>query len=72
MEKIINYIDGELREPVSGSYLENIEPATGEPYSLLADSDRQDVELAVEAAKKAFPLWSKTSKDDRSEILYSI
>ena len=72
MEKIINYIDGELREPVSGIYLENIEPATGEPYSLLADSDRQDVELAVEAAKKAFPLWSKTSKDDRSEILYRI
>ena len=61
-----------MREPVSGSYLENIEPATGEPYSLLADSDRQDVELAVEAAKKAFPLWSKTSKDDRSEILYRI
>ena len=72
MEKILNYIDGELRETVSSSYLENIEPATGEPYSLLADSDRQDVELAVEAAKKAFPLWSTTSKDERSEILYCI
>ena len=72
MEKILNYIDGDLKETLSGGYLENIEPATGEVYSLLADSDKEDIDLAVEAAKKAFPSWSKTSKDKRSEVLYRI
>jgi len=58
---IRNFIDGEFVEPVSGNYLDNIEPATGKPYSQVADSDSRDVELAVTAAEKAFAAWSKTS-----------
>ncbi len=41
-------------EPLSGRYFDNIEPATGKPYSQVADSDTRDVELAVAAAEKAF------------------
>ncbi len=55
MLKIENYIGGELSAPASGEYLDNFNPATGEVYSLIPDSDERDVEKAVEAAKKAFP-----------------
>ena len=72
MEKILNYINGELRDPLGGGYMENIEPATGKPYSLLADSDDKDVELAVNAAKNAYSSWRKTPKDERSAILYRV
>jgi aminomuconate-semialdehyde/2-hydroxymuconate-6-semialdehyde dehydrogenase len=72
MEKILNYIGGKLQEPVSGNYLDNVEPATGQVYSLIPDSNKEDVELAVQAAKQAFPSWSKTTKDERSVILYRI
>jgi aminomuconate-semialdehyde/2-hydroxymuconate-6-semialdehyde dehydrogenase len=58
MLKIENYIGGELVAPVSGKYLDNYNPATGEAYSLIPDSDEKDVEAAVEAAKKVFPVWS--------------
>jgi aminomuconate-semialdehyde/2-hydroxymuconate-6-semialdehyde dehydrogenase len=69
MLKIENYIDGKLVAPVSGEYLDNFNPATAEVYSLIPDSDERDVQLAVEAAKRAFPAWSKTSHDERFEIL---
>ncbi len=69
MQKIENYIGGKLVAPVSGEYLDNFNPAIGEIYSLIPDSDERDVEKAVEAAKQAFPLWSKTSNEERFEIL---
>lgn len=72
MEKILNYIDGELVSPVSSQFLNNVEPATSKVYSLIPDSNSEDVELAVQAATKAFPSWSKTSKDERSAILNRI
>ncbi len=69
MTNIENYIDGKLVAPISGKYLDNFNPARGEVYSLIPDSDERDVELAVEAAKSAFPIWSKTTPDQRFEIL---
>jgi aminomuconate-semialdehyde/2-hydroxymuconate-6-semialdehyde dehydrogenase len=70
--KIRNFIDGKFVEPIGGKYLENIEPATGQPYSLVPDSEARDVELAVTAAEKAFPAWSKTPAADRSRVLLRI
>ncbi|HEY0427358.1 MAG TPA: aldehyde dehydrogenase [Pyrinomonadaceae bacterium] len=69
MLKIENYIGGELVKPVSGAYLDNFNPATGEVYSLIPDSDETDVEAAVEAAKKAFPTWSRLSAEARHDCL---
>ena len=72
LPRISNFIDGEFRAPVSGRYLDDIEPATGKPYSLVPDSDAADVEAAVSAAEKAFPAWSRTPATDRSGILLRI
>lgn len=72
MQKIENYIDGKLIAPISGEYLDNFNPATAEIYSLIPDSDERDVQLAVEAARRAFPMWSKTSHDERFEILMQL
>lgn len=69
MQKIENYIGGELVAPHSDSYLDNFEPATGEVYSQIPDSDELDVERAVEAAKAAFPAWSMTPAEERFTIL---
>src|SRR5438128_8883103 len=69
---IQNFIDGQFIEPIGGRYLDNIEPATGKPYSQVADSDARDVDLAVAAAEKAFVEWSKTAAAERSKILLRI
>ncbi len=72
MEKLQNYINGELVSPASGNYFDNYEPATGKVYSLIPDSDLDDVNKATIAAKEAFPIWSKMSIQERSAILLRI
>ncbi len=69
MQTIGNYINGELVPPVSGEFLDNVEPATGHVYSRVPDSDVRDVERAVAAAAEAFEAWSRTPAERRSEIL---
>jgi aminomuconate-semialdehyde/2-hydroxymuconate-6-semialdehyde dehydrogenase len=72
MEKIQNYINGQYIVPNQGNYIDNYEPATGKVYSLIPDSDESDVQMAVDAAEKAFPIWSKMSIDERSAILIKV
>lgn len=69
MEKLKNYIDGRFCEPVNGTYIDNYEPATGKVYCQIPNSDEADVLNAVEAAEKAFPIWSQMSNEERSAIL---
>ena len=72
MESIYNYIDGNLVAPDSGKYLNNYNPSSGEVYSLIPDSNDNDINNAVSAAKEAFKTWSKTTKQYRSDILIKI
>lgn len=72
MEKILNYINGELVEPVNGNYFNNYNPSNGTAYSLIPDSEKADIDHAVASAKKAFKTWSKTSKQERSDILMKL
>jgi aminomuconate-semialdehyde/2-hydroxymuconate-6-semialdehyde dehydrogenase len=72
MQKILNYINGELVEPSSKQYIDNINPATGAAYSLCPDSDERDVELAYQAAEAAFEKWSNLPSDSRSKILLKL
>ncbi|AUC85110.1 2-hydroxymuconic semialdehyde dehydrogenase [Polaribacter sp. ALD11] len=70
--KIKNYINGELVAPEAGKYLDNYNPANGEVYSQIPSSTKEDVEKAYEAAAIAFPKWSETTLEERSEILSKI
>lgn len=72
MIQIKNYINGELVAPVSGKYLGNIRPATGKVFSEVPDSGKEDVELAVKAAREAFPAWSNLPAQKRYECLIRI
>jgi aminomuconate-semialdehyde/2-hydroxymuconate-6-semialdehyde dehydrogenase len=72
MLSIQNYINGKYVSPVGGQYFENYNPARGSVYSTVPDSDEHDVELAVQAAEAAFPIWSKTPVEKRSEIMLKI
>ena len=69
MIQLLNYINGQLVESQSKQFLENESPVDGKVFSLIPDSDHKDVAIAVDAAKKAFPLWSKLSKQERHDHL---
>ena len=72
MDKILNYINGEVLPPVSGKYIDNYDPSTGEVNSVLPDSDSRDIDAAVEAAERAFPKWSTQSAEQRSRLLFRL
>ena len=72
MDIIQNYIKGELQPPASNQYLENYNPAEGKVYAQIPDSDAQDVHLAVEAATEAFPGWSRSPAEKRSDFLLKL
>lgn len=67
--KLLNYIGGVMAEPISGKYLDNYNPAIGEVYSQIPDSDDRDVHMAVAAAQAAFPAWAATPTEARHDIM---
>lgn len=52
-----------------GSTLDVINPATGEVFAQCARAGAEHIDLAVEAAYKAFPAWSATPQAERRELL---
>jgi aminomuconate-semialdehyde/2-hydroxymuconate-6-semialdehyde dehydrogenase len=72
MERILNYIGGSLVPPRSGRFLDNVNPATGQVYSHIPDSDASDVAEAVAAAQQAFPDWAAAVPEVRFRILNRI
>ena len=67
-----NFIGGNFIGPLSGNFIDNINPATGAVYGQIPDSNSKDVEVAVMAAKKAFPAWSILPVEKRFIILKKI
>src|SRR5436305_13609976 len=67
--RIQTVIAGQFTERTGRKYLDNIEPATGKPYSHVADSDARDVDAAAAGAEKAFVDWSKKPAVERSKLL---
>jgi aminomuconate-semialdehyde/2-hydroxymuconate-6-semialdehyde dehydrogenase len=67
-----NYTGGNFVAPGTGNYIDNINPATGALFSYVPDSNEQDIQMAVDAAKHAFIQWSRTSAEERFLILNRI
>ena len=72
MKSIKNYINGKLIEPSTGKYIDNHNPATGQVYSLIPDSDEHDVDMAIQAAKDAFSSWASLTANQRADWLEKI
>jgi len=62
-----NTIDGKLSSTQETRH--GINPATGKPNAEVPVATEQDVDAAVDAAKKAFKTWSKTPYAERQKAL---
>ena len=66
-------IGGKWVESVSGKTFETINPATEEPIVKVYEADKEDIELAVKAARKAFEGdWKKVTPYQRQQMLYRL
>ena len=66
------YIDGDWVDPIGSDTIDVINPATEEAIATIALGNAEDVDRAVAAAKKAFETFSRTSREERIELLGKI
>jgi betaine-aldehyde dehydrogenase len=69
---IQNFIDGEFVDPVDGQTEPVLNPATGEAIAQAPLSSAEDVERAVQAARRAFPGWSTSTPGERALALLKL
>jgi aminomuconate-semialdehyde/2-hydroxymuconate-6-semialdehyde dehydrogenase len=72
MHRILNYIGGTFHEPRSGQYIDNVDPSRGTKYGEIPNSNKEDINNAVEAAKEAFESWSSLRGAERFSWLMKL
>lgn len=65
----VNFIDGQSTPCIDGRQFDNVNPATGAVQGVIARGSRDDIDVAVRSAKKAFPAWSRMAPRERMQIL---
>jgi phenylacetaldehyde dehydrogenase len=67
-------IDGKWVNAASGKTFPTYNPATGEVLTQVAEGDRQDIDAAVLAARKAFDSgpWSQMTPSDRGKLIWKL
>ena len=68
------YIDGKWVDAASGKSFETMDPYTGEPWALIPECDKSDVDRAVEAAYRAFETgpWPQMTPSARGKAMRRI
>jgi hypothetical protein len=68
------FIDGKWRPSVSGKTFATLNPATEEVICQIAEGDKEDIDLAVQAARRAFDQgpWSRMDARDRGKLMYRL
>jgi betaine-aldehyde dehydrogenase len=70
--KLQNFIDGELVDPAEGATEDVLNPATAEAIAEAPLSTAEDVDRAVQAAKRAFDGWADATPGERSLALLKL
>src|SRR5258706_8358589 len=67
-------IDGKWVNAASGKTFPTYNPATGEILAQVAEGDRQDIDAAVKAARKAFDSgpWSRLTASERGKLVWKL
>ena len=71
-DKLDFYIDGKWVRSESNELIEIINPANEEIIGHVTAGTKEDIDLAVNAASKAFKTYSESSKDDRIELINNV
>ena len=66
------YIDGRMQAPLTGEYFSSQSPATGEHLAEISQAGQDDVDAAVNAARRAQPSWEALGGSGRARYLYAL
>ena len=71
-ERLHNFVDGGPVEAKDGRTTAVVDPSTGEVYAEAPLSGPEDVDLAYQAAARAFESWRDTTPSERSRMLLKL
>jgi aldehyde dehydrogenase (NAD+) len=66
------YIDGQWVDPVRPNTLDVDNPRTEQASGKVSIGSSADVDVAVQAARRAFASWSQTSREERLDVLQAV
>jgi aldehyde dehydrogenase (NAD+) len=66
------YIDGKWQRPLATATLDVVDPATERAFTSIAAGNAADVDRAVGAARRAFPAYAATTREERIALLERI
>jgi aldehyde dehydrogenase (NAD+) len=69
---VLNWIDGKECQAISGETFVKLSPVSGEEICRVARSKTEDVQKAVEVARKAQPAWADSTPVSRGDLLHDI
>jgi 1-pyrroline dehydrogenase len=67
-----NFIGGGWVDAAGGETMEVVNPSTGDVIAEVPNASAEDVDRAVQAAKKALPEWLETTPGERGELLLKL
>src|SRR5438132_13942999 len=67
-----NLVGGEWVDAAGGETMEVLNPATGDTIAEVPRASAEDVDRAVQAAKRALPEWLETTPGERAELLLKL
>lgn len=69
---ILNWIDGKECEAISGDTFGKLSPVSGKELGRVARSRVEDVQKAIQVARRAQPAWADSTPVSRGDLLYDI
>ncbi|HIC08050.1 MAG TPA: aldehyde dehydrogenase family protein, partial [Candidatus Lambdaproteobacteria bacterium] len=66
------FINGKWCKAKSGKVFSTDNPANGKKLASISEAGKSDVDSAVSAAKRAFPMWKALSGHERARYLYAL
>ena len=66
------FINNKFVPSVSGKMFDSVNPATGKSVFSVYEADKEDVDVAVDAAKEAFKSWKNVLATSRSRLMLKL
>jgi aldehyde dehydrogenase (NAD+) len=66
------FINGKFVDSIDGGRIPVVNPHDGSALCEISEAGTKDIDLAVEAARKAFPAWKKMLAYDRGRLIYKL
>jgi acyl-CoA reductase-like NAD-dependent aldehyde dehydrogenase len=69
---VLNWIDGKESQAISGETFGKVSPVSGKEICRVARSRAEDIQKAVEVARRAQPAWADSTPVYRGDLLHEI